>query len=71
MRWVLLAVMVLLAGCRSWDGPAEITLRNGSVITCESGLSFSSFGIKCSDRSRYADPEIPWQLVKGFRAWSS
>ncbi len=36
-----LLLVLLVAGCTTWEDPATITLEDGSIIQCTKGLEFS------------------------------
>jgi len=54
---------VILAGCSSWHGPAEITLKDGVVLQCSKGLTFSRHSVTCEGRGI----EVSWSQIAGYR----
>lgn len=58
----VLAVIVL-AGCSSWHGPAEIVLKDGIVLQCPKGLTFHERGATCEGRGI----QVPWYSIAGYR----
>jgi len=64
MKTALLTLTVLiLAGCSSWHGPAEITLKDGVILYCPKGLTFHESGVTCEGKGI----EIRWYQVAGYR----
>lgn len=72
MRWRLVGLAVLTlalcAGCGpTVEGPASITLKDGTVIQCPRGFSFQKHEIYCYHRAEERYSMIDWRVVKGFR----
>ncbi len=70
MRKLAVVVALLLSGCTSWAGSAEVRLHNGTVISCPVGLKLNTRGIECGQK-RGVDPiSIPWNSIESFKAWN-
>lgn len=58
-------VILLLAGCQSWHGPAEVTTKDGAVHRCPKGLTFRVAFVTCEGDGMVA--RIKWEHVAGYR----
>ena len=63
--FMLAGVSLIFAACSSWHGPAEVQLKDGTVLQCAKGLAFVKKGVIC-ERSD-GGIEIPWNQVAGYR----
>ncbi len=67
MRRLLFVVVggtIFLAACSSWDGPAEVKLKSGVVISCPKGLTFQRDVVRCAQDNGFID--IAWNQVAGY-----
>ncbi len=67
MRGLLFGIVggaIFLAACSSWHGPAEVKLKNGTVMSCPKGLTFMKKTVDC-EQERGAI-SIPWNQVAGY-----
>jgi hypothetical protein len=60
-------VFLLLVGCNSWDGRAEVRLQDGTVLHCD-GLSFTSHHAICLRRN--GSVLVAWKEVGGYATGS-
>ena len=74
LLWLALAVL-LVAGCSSWSGPAEVRLKDGTRIACPEGLWFTAGGGEMSwlrhkrevgIRRRVLDAMMRWLVLAVF-----
>ena len=64
---LFLVVGFIAAACSSWSGPAEVRLKDGTVLSCTKGLTFNVKYIICSqDDGNNGNIEVPWGLVAGY-----
>ena len=64
MKTALLVLVALLAltSCSSWYGPAEIRLKDGTVLQCPKGLTFQYSVVTCGGKG----VTVPWAQVSGY-----
>ena len=65
----ILCVVASVVGCgQSWNGPSEVTLTNGSILTCEKSIYIDTSDpfIRCYHENGLLT-KIPWNQVVGLR----
>ena len=68
MNTMLLILVLVIAGCSQWDGPAVIHRHGGQPsLSCPGGLQMTSDSITCYDKSGMVI-SVPWKLVRGYEA---
>ena len=73
MNTMLLILVLVIAGCSQWDGPAVIHRHGEPSLSCRGGLQMTSDGITCYDKSEMSGisvpwKHVPWKLVRGYEA---
>ena len=61
-RPLLLALLLLSAGCQSWHGEAEVRLKDGQTIRCPRGLRFDTNQVDCMG----SGISVRWTNVAGY-----
>ena len=64
-RALLVGAALFLAACSSWHGPAEIKLKNGTILQCPKGLTFEHPYVSC-EASDGRSIKVPWSQVAGY-----
>lgn len=58
----LVTAALLVAGCQSWHGEAEVRLKDGTRLRCDRGLTFQNHRVGCEG----SGISVPWDAVAGY-----